>query len=60
MYETWAYKKDLYYLNFTDGKFKNEIVVSKINWWSKRLQFWRWYKLKNYNVLCKKDPPPKG
>ncbi len=51
MNAAWQYQKDLYYLNFTDGQFRNEIVVSKFKWWIKRIQPWRWCKVKNYNVL---------
>lgn len=59
MNEAATYRKDLYYVNFiADANYtyvRKEIVVSKFVWWFYRLQFWRFAKMVDFNVLRELD-----
>jgi hypothetical protein len=54
-----TYRKDLFYVNFiavSDYAYcRREIVVSRLVWLFYRLQYWRFRKMKNFNVLKEID-----
>lgn len=62
----YTYRKDLYYVQ-TENTYMNkfgiehklqrccrERVVNKFTWWLYRIQFWRFEKYNNYNVLSER------
>lgn len=62
MTQTYTYRKDLYYIQreclIPNGTINgepslgvNERVVNPLIWYINRIQFWKYSKLKNFNVL---------
>ena len=51
----YTYRKDLYYvqLMIKPGTFR-DVTVNRLIWYSYKLLFWRYKKMKNFNVLTRK------
>lgn len=52
--QAYTFRKDLRYIQTKDDRYTNERIVGWLEFLLNRLQFWRFKKYKNFNVLREK------